>query len=49
MSVTKEEIDKYLKKVKIGDRGYFNKEMVKNIVLLKNGKIQLENIKILYI
>ena len=26
MSVTKEEIDKYLKKVKIGDRGYFNKE-----------------------
>ena len=25
MSVTKEEIDKYLKKVKIGDRGFFNK------------------------
>lgn len=26
MSVTKEEIDKYLKKAKIGNRGYFNKE-----------------------
>lgn len=26
MSVTKEEIDKYLQKAKIGDRGYFNKE-----------------------
>ena len=25
MSVTKEEIDKYLKKAKIGDRGFFNK------------------------
>lgn len=26
MSTTKEEINKYLKKAKIGDRGYFNKE-----------------------
>ena len=26
MSVTKDDIDIYLKKAKIGDRGYFNKE-----------------------
>lgn len=49
MNITKDEIDKLLKKAKIGDRGYFNKEKVKSIVLLKNGKIQLENIKTLYI
>lgn len=35
MSVIKEEIDKYLKKAKIGDRGYFNKENDKEYCVAK--------------
>lgn len=35
MSITKEEIDKYLNKAKIGDRGYFNKENGKEYCVAK--------------